>query len=201
MNLQSLFIKNTEVFEQRKRLVCQAVSLHRTLPEQVFATGYHRFLFEEFDWCMTPDFWPCLQNLASVSGDPTVLLAVLDPDPENYFFRTFGRFSWADLPTSLSASDYWDVLNVAPDSSPADAVLFNSFTVVWMPPSGDWAIWGQRRFGVCILGVRTVGVLDALSHGTWQTVDQDLNLIIDNGFWSRPVPPDYSERLLLNYQR
>lgn len=48
-------------------------------------------------------------------------------------------------------SIYWNFLNAAPASSPADSILLNSQIVVLWAPSLKWAIWGERDSGLCVL--------------------------------------------------
>jgi len=201
MNPDALFINSTGAFKEREALIRNAVRVHRSLPEQVFNDRFRRFLFEEFDWCMSSEFWLSLQELARESCDTIVLLAVLDPDPNDYFLKEFGYFNWADLPISMSASDYWDLLNAHPKDCAADSVLANSERVVWLPHSGKWAIWGERNRGVCVLATRTPELFEGLSHGSWRKSDEALNGLLANGFDGRVVPSGFAEKFRFSFER
>lgn len=201
MNPDTLFINSTRVFKERDDLLQDAVWVNRSLPEQVFNDRFRQFLFEEFDWCMSSEFWPCLQELARASCDTIVMLAVLVPDPDNYFLKEFGYFNWADLPISMSASDYWGMLNAHPKDCPADSVLANSEKVVWLPHSGEWAIWGERSRGICVLGKRNQCLIEGISHGLWRNSDEALNGLLANGFDGRVVPSRFAEKFRFNFQR
>lgn len=41
-------------------------------------------------------------------------MGVLNPDPVRYYYKAFGRFSWAKLPVDLSADEYFSVLAHGP---------------------------------------------------------------------------------------
>jgi hypothetical protein len=199
MKTETQFLRDARTFEERSKQLRNVVLVDRCLPEQVFHDQFHRFAFEEFDWAMSSEFWLCLQELAQVSCDTLVLMAVLDPDPKDYFLREFGYINWADIRTSMSASDYWNLLNAHPKDSPADSVLANSEKVVWLPHSGKWVVWGERSRGVCVLAARNRGLLEGISCGSWRNADKALNGFLANSFKDRVVPSGFAETFLFNF--
>jgi len=100
---------------------------------------------------MSAAFWASLRQMVEQSGGKG-LFGVLDPDPIAYFHKEFGDCPFFELDSHRTEADYWDALARAPVDSPADAPLYNSEVVVWVPFSTDWAIWGQRSCGICVLG-------------------------------------------------
>lgn len=188
------FIKDSHCFSVYKKRVDTCFQIKASLPSQVFKEGFVRFGFEEFDWAMSSKFWPTIQALCQTSGDTSLLLAVLEPDPTNYYKKEFGYFNWVTFSMSASPEEYWDILNRCPDGSPADSLLINSEKVVWLPQSGKWAIWGERSVEVCILGCRRPGYFG------WHDVDWALEVAMPNAFRNRMIPPEYAERFRCNYR-
>ncbi len=189
------FITDGEQFFSCKKEIEKLVRIESQLPDQVFCKRINKFSFEEFDWAMSADFWVEIKTLAQSSGDKFILVAVLDPDPQIYYKKEFGFFNWAVLPVTASAQDYWNFLNLYPAGSPADSLLSNSEKIVWVVPSGKWAIWGERSFGVCVLGC-----LEKLSESSWHDVQWALKTAMPHNFHNNAVPLEFSNKLLENYQ-
>lgn len=194
MTRMNNFVSDHQHFAAYKLQVEGCFQTEASLPTKVFRDEFSRFRFEEFDWAMSSEFWPAMQALCRSSGDTTLLLAVLDPDPLNYYVKEFGYFNWAKLPISASSEEYWELLNQHPEQSPADSLLVNSEKIIWLPPSGEWAIWGERSFEVCVLGCREPNQGDS-----WHDVDWALETAIPNAFRNKVVPLDFAEKLRRNY--
>lgn len=187
------FIRDTQAFEESKHKIEKTFLINECLPERVFREDFRWFAFEEFDWAMSGEFWPVVQELAQSSGDTSLLMAVFDPEPEDYFKKEFGYYNWASIPVSASRDDYWELLNTHPESSPADSFLANSEKVVWLPHSAKWAIWGERSREICVLAVHERAQL-----GSWHSVDWALEVCV-NSFKDRVVPAEFAASLRLNF--
>lgn len=188
------FISNTRMFADCKDRIERCCRTKANLPMQVFQEGVTFFGFEEFDWTMSSEFWTTVQSLCIGSGDESCLIAVLDPHPIDYFHKEFGYFNWAVLPVSASSEKYWDLLNRHPVESPADSIVSNSEKVIWLPASGKWAIWGERSFGMCVLGCH-----ESVERCAWHDVDWALKYALPNCFRGRTVPQEFADCLRLNY--
>ena len=197
MNLKNLFLTDVAIFESSHREIENRFYLDATLPDQVFRDGFESFAFEAFDWVMGAKFWRVIQKLANVSGDGSLLLAVLDPDPSSYYKKEFGYYNWANIPVSFSSHEYWNLINEYPNASPADCLLVNSEKVIWLPKSGKWAIWGERSYEVCVIGCRKEilsGSLNDLKDLEWA-----LEAAVCYCFRDCIVPRDFAEKLRTNY--
>lgn len=148
----SLFLNDTQDFEAAKSEIEKVFIVDGGLPARVFKSVYRQFAFEQFLWMLSGDVWPAIQQLAKSSNDETVLMAVLEPKPDSYYKREFGYYNWVRLPISQFGVDYWKLLNQHPPESPADSILCISETILWLPPSAKWAIWGDRGYDICVLG-------------------------------------------------
>jgi len=134
--------------QERLKLV---VHPDRRLPDPVFQPQYGSFRFTEFDATVADQFWPALRGLMRASVDEHCSLAVLDPDPFNYFFVQFKKYGARRFEFGNTAEDYYDALSAEPNGSPADALLYNSEVIVWVPDSLRWAVWGERSLGVAVI--------------------------------------------------
>lgn len=201
MNYQELFIHKKEEFEKVWSLITAAIDVKQELPNQIFKPAFSGFALGEFDWAMSGDFWGTLQQLTKVTGDSTAYIAVLDPEPTEYYFHHFGYYNIASLPITMSKDDYWQLLGTAPQNNPADSLLFNSFIVVWFPPSLRWFIFGQRTYEVCILAFadeETKKAAQAITD-TWMPMD-DMISIMSSNFSKEIMPKEFEVAFRENYK-
>ncbi|MDG0875585.1 hypothetical protein L5D93_25445 [Paenibacillus thiaminolyticus] len=197
MGNEMVIIRYRIQFEEVAALAEDMVLCDSRMPDQVFRDCFNKFRFEEFDWAMSADFWPFLQEIADKSHDPYIVMGVIEPSPTDYFCKEFGCYNWFQLPVNMSGGDYWSVLELAPGGSPADALLFNSDVVVWLSPSKKWAIWGERTHGLCVLATRTIDSFQ-VNH-SWRSADEALQGIIPMHFSNGIVPTDFAHTLRVNY--
>ncbi|MBB3909381.1 hypothetical protein [Anoxybacteroides rupiense] len=201
MNLETLFVREKKEFNKLIGMASNTFYIENRLPKQVFREQFNNFLFEEFDWTMDKDFWRTIQQLSRQTKDNYVLTAVLDPSPVEYFYKEFNYYNWMKLPVNLSPDEYLDVLELGPEESPADAVLYNSYTVIWLPPSMKWAIWGERSYGVCVLGLQDVNnsadLLPILKN--WRSIDETVLSWVGLNFVNQQLPQEMADIFFLNY--
>lgn len=151
MEYKNKFIDNMREFENLKNLINTIFISNSSLPNQVFHKEFTNYLFKEFDFIMTDEFWSGIRELANKTNDDFIIMAVLDPDPITYYFKEFGYFNWVKLEISITPDQYLDILNFSPEDSSADSIFVNSYTVVWASPSMKWGIWAEREKEVCVI--------------------------------------------------
>jgi hypothetical protein len=170
MNNHIVTIRENKCFKQLWELVNNTFLTNQIFPDQVFNQKFNNFLFEEFDWMMSFEFWNvAVKPLAHASQDEYVLIGILDPDPINYFYHEFGYYNWFKLPVNnLTEGDFWKILVTGPERSPADAMRYNSETIIWLPMSAKWAIWGERSVELCALAFsdNNTQIVEALKNFT-----------------------------------
>ncbi|MGR3779337.1 hypothetical protein ACT1UG_27655 [Bacillus paramycoides] len=203
MDLKSTFIKDLQEYRNLESIVNSIFYTDRQLPEQVFRKDFGNYVFEEFDLAMSDKFWDTIQILARQSQDNYVLCAVLNPHPLEYYYKEFGYFNWVKLPLNLTADEYLDILNIEPESSPADSITTNSFTIVWLSPSMKWAIWGDRNDEVCVLAFKDQSNVSEIlpQLRTWRFVeDEAVSDWIGMGFRGFTIPKEIADALKNNYR-
>ncbi|WCK55593.1 hypothetical protein PP175_06515 [Aneurinibacillus sp. Ricciae_BoGa-3] len=203
MNVKDAFLIERDEYENLNALVKKVFFVDNHLPNRVFQKDYKHFFFLEFYSAMDETFWDNLKQLAKLTNDKFVLMAVLNPDPLSYYFKEFNYFNWTKLPIELSSDDYMNILNLAPDESPADSIIDNSYTIVWISPSMEWAIWGERDNGVCVIGFKNdTNVSEYLPYiPNWLTID---NMIVKEwvglNYKDYKIPDDIAITLDSNYK-
>ena len=195
MNLSSLLITDTADFKSRRLEVEKLFHCNATLPDQVFREGIDAFAFENFDLMLRDSFWPVVQELAEVSDDDSVLISVLDPDPSSFWKKHYGHYGSANIPVSISSCEFSDVLNKDSDKeSPPGGLQLYANTVILVPQSAKWAIWGQRRWETCVVGFR-----DEVPTGSLNGLRWALDIYLTYCFKYFTVPPDFAETFRSNY--
>jgi hypothetical protein len=202
MKMKELFISNKEEFDTHSQIAKQIFNIHSNFPKQVFKEGYKNFLFEEFKWTLNEDFWELIKQLADTSCDDFILLAVIDPNPEKYFFHEFGFYNWAKIPIELMKENYYDLLACGPEESSADCILYNSTTIIWTVPSLKWGIWGDRDFEICVLGFNDNFQIDyKIFQKPWMNIDFAVKYWLPITFKEKLVPKKFSDQIINNYLR
>lgn len=140
---QNKFIKDKKQFEEATHWVTKTFNYEQRLPNQVCKVPFQKTVVLDFDHAMSRSFWNELEELMCLSGDSFVIMAVLDPNPVDYYYKEFSRYNWCVLQKGTTADEYWSMLEQGPEESPADAILFNSEVVVMLSSSMKWAIWGN----------------------------------------------------------
>jgi hypothetical protein len=194
MKSNNYFIRESAQFNEASKRIEAAFLIKAGLPSQVFRPGFSSFAFEEFDWTLSDTFWPSVQGLAKAEGDDSILVAVLNPNPETYFKKEFGYYNWLCIPTSQPEEVYLQLINSHPDGSEADSIRANSDKVVWISNSCNWAIWGERELDTCVLATRV-----PLPSDSWRSTAWALKSCLPNAFKGRVVPPEFATKLRRNF--
>lgn len=149
--IESKFLSSPSKFEQWRGYLQRSVRADKRLPDQVFQAGFGKFLFGEFRTVLNADFGPQIRELAQLSKDSEILMAVLIPDPIKHH-EAYGTYNWVELSVAEFVAEYAEALDFKPNGNIADAVIHVASVVVWLPKSLSWVIWGERGRGVYIRG-------------------------------------------------
>jgi hypothetical protein len=143
---------NLAEFNNQSEITKTIIDPRRRFPEMIFSSTMTHFYFYEFDLMTTPDFMFTLRKLAEHFKDDAIVVAVLDPDPVQYFLREFGHCGAFRVSSEATDDTYFALLAHEPPESPADALLYNSSIITWTTNGRHWAIWGERDTGIGVLG-------------------------------------------------
>ncbi|MDO7908892.1 diadenosine tetraphosphatase [Paenibacillus sp. JX-17] len=194
----SKLIKDTNDFKVASCLVSNMFYSEERLPNQVFKVPFQKTVVLDFDHAMSRRFWNELEKLIGLSGDTFVIMAVLDPHPVDYYYKEFSRYNWCVLQKGSTVDEYWGMLEQGPEESPADAISINSEVVVWISSSMKWAMWGERSYGICVLGFND-GELGDYESESWFTMDQAITDLVSLNFRNYTVPEEIVSKLMKHY--
>ncbi|MBG9692795.1 hypothetical protein ABD91_18660 [Lysinibacillus sphaericus] len=152
MLISDLFIHNKSDFNEILNFMKKIFKLNKSLPENIFSSQFTNFKFNEFDLLMYDEFWDFIKTLNNITGDDSIIISVIDPDPIKYHFKHFNFFNTVKIPKEFSAEDYHNVLEFHLPDSEADAIIYISNVIVIFPISKKWAIWADRSYGIMVLG-------------------------------------------------
>ena len=131
-------------------LISEIITDDKSLPDNVFQSGFDKFSLIDFDWIFSDGFFEKIINLLSISGDKSFYFAVLDPEPETYYFKHFKKYNIVEFNNDDSENVYFNALNSDPGNSPADALSCNSSKLILFSKSKDWVFYCDRYYELCI---------------------------------------------------
>jgi hypothetical protein len=125
----------------------------RRLPAQVFSDTSGTFLFFEFARAFSDGAWRLFARLAREFGESMVRCRCVDPDAETYYRANFGETAQFAFAADGAVQTYLAQMHDWPPESTADAIAYRGDVVAWAGDSGQWACWGERGSGICVLRV------------------------------------------------
>jgi hypothetical protein len=197
-----MFLKEEKEFQNFFQVIKEMFKYDRRLPKQIFKSPLDYFLICDLDKAIGGQFHNELKNLVSVSKDDYIIMGILDPDPVTFYCKEFGFYNWLRIPANMSEDYYWNMLNFEPNGRPVDCILCNSNTIVWASPSKQWAIWGERQYGIAILGFNKDSELkqQIQENDTWGKMDEDFATLISYNFKEFKLPNEIKDSFFLHYQ-
>ncbi len=149
--IDNLFVRRKEEFHKINELLHEAIDVRKEMPDYVFKKKYKYFKFIYDYEAFSNEFWDILKNLTLISQDNSIILAVLKPHPEEYYYKYFGYYNYGVFPIDTTADQYTKFISHSPKDSPADAILYNSYYICWFSNSLNWIIYFDREYELCVL--------------------------------------------------
>lgn len=146
LNNKPTHINIRDIFNLRKSCVDNILKKKVDLPNQIFKKKYKYFKFLDFDEIFSKDFYYYFSNYVKGLGINYFTYYTLKPDPEDYFFKFFKKFSVIDFNINDEHEFFLSRLHDSPDeelNSP-DALIFNSSKVLLFCENLDLFIYGNR---------------------------------------------------------
>lgn len=140
-------IKNSNEFNSIKSLIPLVINSEMELPDQIFVKAKY-FLFVEFLDVSTKGFYNSIVELKQTD----YLFYSIVPDPEEYYFRYFSKYSVFKFNFRNSSKDYLKLLHEKPKENSADAIMDVVDKFVVFSTDLDVVVYGDRDFDLMILG-------------------------------------------------
>ncbi|CAN2251477.1 conserved hypothetical protein [Bacillus subtilis] len=193
------FINHPKELKVYQSIINSLCHIDQTLPEQVFKQRKNYYLFEEFHWVLSEESWEMLKSLANDHQDEFILMAVLDsPEHINQFYEENEYSNWIKIPLNITADEYLSILTDYPKNSKNDCIMNIASRVVWASPTLKWAIYGEREFEICILGIDHKSLGKKLE--TWRSLDDVVLDWISVVFPNQTVPVEFEKTLTQHYK-
>lgn len=146
MNNKSEHIYTKDIFRIRKSIVDYILKKNVDFPSQIFKKEYKYFKFIDFDEIFSKDFYNYFSNYAKELGIDWFTFYTLDPNPEDYFYKFFKKFSVIDFKVNEGHDSFLSKLHDSPNEEPnsPDALIFNSNKILLFCENLDLFIYGNR---------------------------------------------------------
>lgn len=195
------FLRSKAGYANALQLIESEIRTDRHLPDQVFSKRKEKISFISADLVLTADFWQYLRVLNeshSEGGRSSVTMCLLDQYFDECFFSKFGFFAAVELPPETSQKDYVEVLARPFAKSSDDCLAVSGSRFVFVPKTGAWAVWADRRAEICIASHRSI---DAKILGCdWTSqCDQALSWFVAPAFPNGNIPDRYKFQFASNY--
>lgn len=198
-----MIVRDVEQFRRELERIDRVLDRKAELPQQVFRSRVTGIRFIDLDELWSEEFFELLQQLTAAVESRRVSVAVLKPDPVDYYYAHFRKFPFIEFDVATSSSaDYIKALHEDPGDSPADAIVHNSDVIVIFPENMRWLIYGDRNLEVGVIAgldgdaVRKIDSIypKARLHSATAVVDHILPTVFRGA-----VPADVRAQLLRNY--
>ena len=194
------------VFSQKLALIEKMIQVDKRLPDQVFKDQMLEFIFIDFDEIFSAKFFDHIKVFLKMIQNKNCYLSVLDPDPRDYFFHYFGKYSFIEFSVDETSMSYIQILQADPGDSPADAIAINSTIVAIYSDSADWVIYGDRNMELGIFGCSNSSLMNdfvsSYMPGRVFDVKNAIEKLVQVSYHSLDtgVPLNIREKLSNNYK-
>jgi hypothetical protein len=126
---------------------------HR-LPGQIFRNPSRTFLYFEFARAFDDGAWRLFARVANEFRDSAIVCRAIEPDADDYYRTPFAETAQFSFEASEGPDRYIARMHTWPPQSTPDAIAYNCEVVAWTGTSAQWACWGERASGLCVLQVQ-----------------------------------------------
>lgn len=169
------FIEDSKVFERTTIQLSKVCNINSAWPNNMFNDNFKFFECAEFDFIYSEAFFSSLVDFLKRLNEESFTFYTLNPQPHQYFYHHFKKYSVANIPVSNTYEDYNSFLNRDPNDSPADALTYNSETVVIFSQNSSWAIIGSKDWEVAIIAFSELSV----KHMFVSSMNRDIVRIVE----------------------
>jgi hypothetical protein len=122
------------------------------LPSYIFKAEYNRFGIRDFYAIFVPEFFSAISKLMKVFANDEVYMAILDPDPFEYYMETRGFLPVFKYSVLDTLNTFLYDLNFSEDIEFGDLSTI-AMKVIIFPSSGNWIIYLDRENDIALFGI------------------------------------------------
>lgn len=154
------FVKNKKEYENYNRKFLNIFKENTPFERNPFNTRFNYFLGFDFDFVYDELFFTGIKSFLSKIKDEKLIFYTINPHPEEYFYKHFGKFSVFEIGINNTDEDLNKIMTTNPGDSPADSLAINSNDIAWFSNSDDWGIICSRDWEISIVGFTNKKILD-----------------------------------------
>ena len=144
-------IQNKFEFEIYKEMLFERIS-DDEFEKNPFKGHFKHFLGFEFEFNYHELFFEGIKSFLQKIDNASVVFYTIDPSPEKYFYRHFGKYSVFEISSNASDEELNEIMTQDPGNSPADSLDTNANEISWFSKSDDWSILGSREWEIAVVG-------------------------------------------------
>lgn len=196
-----ILITDPKIAEKKIAEIDLLIRRSCVLPQQVFHNQFKKFRVIDFDEIFV-DFFQRINACVEALRERIWTVAVVDPDPENYFYHHFRKYPIFDVTPKDSSEEYFSLISENFGDSPADSISSNGVIIIVYPKSGNWVVYADRNFEIGIVGfcnMETMGIfVSAYGNNRIFTIADALTNLLSVTF-NGGVPKTLKAELLKYY--
>ncbi len=146
------FVNNREDYTAYKSRFAQLFKVNTDFENNPFNESFECFLDFEFDFIYHESFFKGLKTFLGSIGNKSVIFYTIEPSPEDYFYRNFGKYSVFEISIKATDKELNDIMMKNPQPNTADAIAITSDYISWFSDSNSWAIIGSRDREIAVAG-------------------------------------------------
>jgi len=147
------FIDSKQDYSEATNELNQVFRKGIDIVDNPFAEDFKIFTGFEFDRIYGEEFYFGLVDFLTKRGNKEFTFYTLLPDPVEYFFSYFSKYSIGRIPINASNDDFWDFLNADPGNH-ADSLIVNAETIAMYSNEPTWGIIGSKDLEIGIAGFK-----------------------------------------------
>ena len=145
------FISDKKEFEEQTEEKNGILLKDIHFPQKVFKDLFYRFLFFDFDYIYSAEFYQQLLHFLRLQEKSFFTFYTITPDPVTYFYKHFQKYSVAKISIDKTHKDYLNFLNLDP-GNPADCLFSNGVDISIFAKKSHWGIVGSKDWEIAIIG-------------------------------------------------
>jgi len=157
------YIETKKEFDNQTVELLKIFKANTSFQNNIFTQDYGNFLFFEFDYIYTNDYFHGIQSLINETEGKCFTFYTLSPDPEKYFHENFNKYSVSIISQEDSYKNYVDFLHRSPGNV-ADSLINNAETIAFFSAQSLWGVVASKEWEIGVVGFRNSYIKRLFTH-------------------------------------
>lgn len=196
------FVTDSKVARTMIQEIESLVKRRSELPDLVFHEIFTEFMALSFDDFFV-DFCQRAHSVTQAFGESGWTFGVIEPDPEQFFYKQFSTYPFLEVKSSDECRDYESLLWKPFGDNPADSIDSIGTIMIAYPTSHKWVVYAHKEYEIGIVGCQDEDVMKifkpAYGNDRVFAIKEAISEILGNLFKDHSVAKDFEKKLLINY--